>query len=85
MLRHHMLCMERGVSVSECPCLQAIQGYVEWWGGGRRKEGLKGVCVGIGRSGEGGRCGERDRKWIDREREAVTFENGFQELTAFAR
>ena len=34
---------------------------------------------------EGGRCGDRDRKWIDREREAVTFENGFQELTAFAR
>ena len=70
MLRHHMLCMERGVSVSECPCLQAIQGYVEWWGGGRRKEGLKVVGVGIGRSGEGGRCGDREEVIQKRGQEA---------------
>ena len=45
MLGHHMLCMERGVSISECPCLQAIQRYVEWWGGGKRG---------------GGKCGDRE-------------------------
>jgi hypothetical protein len=52
--------MECGVSVSECPCLQAIQRYMEWWGGGRRKEGLKVVGVELGKSGEGGRCGDRE-------------------------
>ena len=40
------------------------------WGGGRRKEGLKVVGVGIGRSGEGGRCGDREEVIQKRGQEA---------------